>query len=111
MAAATVSDLMAGQLGSGAREAVVDRAVTLVTEAIAGLGQLQSDAGLLQKRVAEATLRLEAQADLFERHIGKLEGVDPYEASTRVSQLMSQIEMSYTLTARLGELSLMRFLR
>lgn len=111
MAAATVSDLMAGALGPGAREAVVERAVALVSEAIAGLGRLQSDAGLLQKRLSEATGRLEAQADLFERHIGKLEGVDPYEASTRVSQLMSQIEMSYTLTARLGELSLLRFLR
>jgi flagellar hook-associated protein 3 FlgL len=111
MAASTVSELMAGALGPGAREAVVERAVALVSEAIAGLGQLQSDAGISQKRVSEATLRLEAQADLFERHIGKLEGVDPYEASTRVSQLMDQIEMSYTLTARLGELSLMRFLR
>ena len=40
----------------------------------------------------------------------ELEAVDPYEASTRVSALLGQIELSYSLTARIQELSLARFL-
>jgi flagellar hook-associated protein 3 FlgL len=42
--------------------------------------------------------------------LNNLEGVDPYEASTRVSGLMAQIELSYSLTARLQQMSLLKFL-
>jgi flagellar hook-associated protein 3 FlgL len=44
------------------------------------------------------------------KHIGKLEGVDPYEASTRLSQLMTQVETAYAMTARVQKLSLLNYL-
>jgi flagellar hook-associated protein 3 FlgL len=47
---------------------------------------------------------------VMELHIQKLEGADPYEASTRVSTLMTQIETSYALTARIQQLSLAKYL-
>ena len=37
-----------------------------------------------------------------------MEGVDPYEASTRVADLLSHIETSYALTARIQQLSLLK---
>ena len=39
-----------------------------------------------------------------------MEGVDPYEAATRVSALVSQIETSYALTSRIQQLSLLKFM-
>ena len=54
--------------------------------------------------------RIKLQVDLFTNNIRDLEGVDPYEASTRISSLMTQIETSYTLTARIQQLSLVRYL-
>lgn len=110
MAAAVLSDLFSADVGAAARKAVVGRATALVGDAVGGLAGLQARTGLMQARVSNATERLAAQADLFDTHIQALEGVDPYEASVRVSSLMQQIETSYALTARIQQLSLAQFL-
>ena len=47
---------------------------------------------------------------VLEKHIGGLEGIDPYEASTRISNLLTQIETSYALTARIQQLSLIDYI-
>lgn len=110
MAAAMVAEFVDRGFSADAEKAVIERAVALVSEAMAEIAQTQSATGLAEQRVAEATERLTVQIDIFERHVIKLEGVDPYEASTRVSALLGQIELSYSLTARINELSLARFL-
>ena len=50
------------------------------------------------------------QIDIMTNHIGVLEGVDPYEASTRVSALLTQVETAYAMTARIQKLSLLKYL-
>ncbi|MBA3446685.1 MAG: flagellar hook-associated family protein [Pseudaminobacter sp.] len=110
MAAATISDLLASEVGAPARTALMTRAVSLVGEAISDLGNLQAQTGIVEKRVTDASQRVKLQADLFERHILDLEGVDPYEAATRVADLLSHIETSYALTARIQQLSFLRFM-
>jgi flagellar hook-associated protein 3 FlgL len=42
--------------------------------------------------------------------INVLESVDPFEASTRVSALMTQVETAYAMTARIQNLSLLKYL-
>ena len=110
MAAATISDLLASEVGVAGQQAAIARAVGLVGEAIADLGTLRAETGITEKRVTDASQRIKLQADLFERQILDLEGVDPYEASTRVADLLSHIETSYALTARIQQLSFLRFL-
>jgi flagellar hook-associated protein 3 FlgL len=110
MAAATISDLLSSQVGAAGQAAAIARAVTLVGEAIADLGTLQAETGITENRVADASQRMELQSDLFERQVLGLEGVDPYEASTRIADLLSHIETSYALTARIQQLSFLRFL-
>jgi flagellar hook-associated protein 3 FlgL len=110
MAASVIADLFNGNVGGVARTVVIDRATQLIGQATGGLATIQARLGLTENRVAAATDRLEAQADLFETHIQSLEGVDPYEASTRVSALTEQIETSYALTARIQRLSLAQYL-
>lgn len=111
MAAATVFDLFSSPtMSTAARNAVLERAVDTVGEAISDLGTLQSATGLAQQRVSEASQRMQMQMDVLERSVGQLEGVDPYEASTRVTTLLDAIERSYALTARLQQLSLTKFL-
>ena len=110
MAASTIMDLFSGEVGADARGALVNRAISLVGEAVADITALQAQLGITETRVKNASERLTMQVDLFQRHILNLEGVDPYEASTRVSTLLSQIETSYALTARIQQLSLTRFL-
>jgi flagellar hook-associated protein 3 FlgL len=110
MVSAMVTELFDSNVGMGARQAIIERAVPMVGDAISALGDLQARTGIIEKRVADATERLEVQSDLFERRIGNLLDIDPYEAATRVSGLLTQIETSYALTARLQQLSIIRFI-
>jgi len=110
MAATTAYDLLQAPLNSGAQSAVLERAVALVSEAMAGIASIQSDTGILENRVTAASERIELQVNVFTKNVQSLEGIDPYEVSTRISQLLGQIETSYTLTARIQQLSLTRYL-
>lgn len=110
MAAASIADLMDSNLSIAGKQELIGRAVALVGEVIGDLAELQSKTGVLEKRVADASERIKMQTNLFEKHILELEGVDPYEAATRVKDLLSHIETSYALTARIHELSLLRYL-
>jgi flagellar hook-associated protein 3 FlgL len=110
MAAAMATSLMSSNISQAAKDAVVSRSTALVGEALSGIGQLQSDTGVAQKRVSDANDRMQTQVDLFERHILDLEGVDPAEAATRVADLTQHIETSFALTARLQQLSLLNYL-
>ena len=44
--------------------------------------------------------------DVLAYHIVDLEAVDPYEASIRVTSILTQVETAYALTVRLQEMSL-----
>lgn len=110
MAATMISQLLSDTLADDARAALVDKAMSLVASSLTDLTDLRSQTGIAQKRLSDATDRLGQQSDLMERHILSLEGVDPYEVATRVSELMSQIETAYSLTTRIRQLSLLRYL-
>jgi flagellar hook-associated protein 3 FlgL len=71
---------------------------------------VQAKLGMVQGRVTKANERMSLQIDILSAHIGTLEGVDPYEASTRVTALTTQVETAYALTARLQQLSLLNYL-
>jgi len=110
VAAAVVADLFSAELSQEARNALSSKALSMVGEGLSALADLQSRTGVVENWVKRASERLEMQVDLFERNILDMEGVDPYEAKTRVDTLLTQIEMSYALTARIQQLSLVKFL-
>lgn len=110
MVAAITSELMKGPLNAGAASALSERALTLVNEGIAEVTAQQTMTGVAQQRVNNASERLETQVNLFEKTISDMEGVDPYEAATKVSALVSQIETAYALTSRIQQLSLLKFM-
>jgi len=110
MATAMVTYLMDGDLTEGVRQTVMEKAINFVGQSVGELGVTQSEIGIIQNRVDSASERVEMQINLFRTSISDLEGVDPFEASTRVTSLLTQIEMSYTLTSRIQQLSLVRFL-
>jgi flagellar hook-associated protein 3 FlgL len=110
MAAAAIGDLFDSNLGVAGRKALVEKMVGIVGEAISEFAALQSEVGVVEQRVEAASGRMKMQAELFERMIIDTEGVDPYEAASRVQDLLSHIENSYALTARIQQLSLLRFL-
>ena len=103
-----ITDLGLGELSRGSSQAVIDKAIGNVSEAIQGLTSIKARLGVSQNRVAAADERLSIQRDIINRQIVDLENVDPFETATRVNSLMTQVEMSYSLTARIRQLSLLQ---
>lgn len=110
MAAAISTSLLSGPVNSGAVSAVVNRALAYTAEGIAEITDARSNAGIQENRISNASSRIEMQIDIFERSILDMEGVDPYAAASKVSALVTQIETAYSLTSRIQQLSLLKFL-
>jgi flagellar hook-associated protein 3 FlgL len=106
--------MMAGlgtsNLNQAAFQKVVDQASTLTSEAVQGLTTMQADLGSAQQRVTDANDRMTTQKDIITTHVGTLEDVDPYEASTRLTALMNQVETAYAMTARIQKLTILNYL-
>lgn len=75
-------------------------------------GVLDSEARLGgQQQALDRTLQLQRdRSDLYRRQVLTLEGVDPYAAATRLTELQTQLEATYAVTARLSRLSFLNFL-
>jgi flagellar hook-associated protein 3 FlgL len=105
-----VADLGVDTLNQSAFHVVVDTAMQIVGEAIQSLSEEQSRLGTAQARVANANQRMSLQLPIITDQINAMETVDPYEASTRVTTLMTQMEVAYSLTARIQKLSILNYL-
>jgi flagellar hook-associated protein 3 FlgL len=104
-----VANLGIDQLGAEARQVVLDKAIDVLGDAEADLIAVQVGVGTAQNQVREATERLTLQQEILERRIAVLEGVDPAEAKVKIDTLTTQIEMSYSLTARLLRMSMLNY--
>ena len=70
----------------------------------------QSDVKVrVQNQVSDATERLTTQQSILETQIDSLEGVDASQAKVKIDTLTTQIEMSYSLTAKLLQMSLLNY--
>ncbi|SMH52110.1 flagellar hook-associated family protein [Mesorhizobium australicum] len=110
MVSAITSSMMQGNFSEAATKAVTERALALTVESISDITDRQALIGVTQQRVTNASERIDTQIGVFESTISDMESVDPYEAATRVSALVSQIETAYALTARIQNLSLLKYM-
>lgn len=110
MAAATVAVFFEGAINPAARDAIVTHSTSQTAQAISRISQTQAQTGIIENRITSANERLEMQISIFRTKNSDLVEIDPYEASSRVSILLSQIETAYTLTSRIRQLSLVRYL-
>lgn len=106
MAAVIGIELLDTPLTSDTRAVVSNAAINYMGQAVNGVDEQRSLLGLSQNRVALSNDTLQAQVDIVKLNLDDLEGVDVYEASTRITALTNQMEISYNLTARISQLSL-----
>lgn len=97
-------------LSDSARQVIIDKAIAQLGEGVTGIAKLQSSLGISQERIAASNEVMSLQKTLITTSIDDLEGVDPTELSTRMSNLMTQIETAYAITSRLNNLSLLNYL-
>ena len=107
---AMVADLGVDTLNKDAFGVVVDAAVKIAGEAIQDIVKVQAKLGTAAARVESANDKMSAQLDIMNTQIENLELVDPFEASTRVTTLLTQLETAYSLTARVQRLTILNYL-
>jgi len=110
MAAVIGVEMLNSPLSTDVRAFVNSRAIEYAGNAVTGIDNERSMLGVSENRITKANTALEAQIRIFTLHLGDVEGVDAYEASTRMNSLLAQVETSYKLTARIQQLSLMNYL-
>ncbi|MBB4567304.1 flagellar hook-associated family protein [Rhizobium leucaenae] len=112
LATTVVNSLMDStlNLSQDALNAVNDQATSYTRQAIDGINDQSSQLGLSQSRLSDANTSLNAQKDIINTNIGDLTGVDPYEASTKVNSLETQLETAYTIVSKIQQLSLVNYL-
>ncbi|NDV85731.1 flagellar hook-associated family protein [Aurantimonas aggregata] len=105
-----IADLGAEGMSSDVRQVLTSRAIETLSQGLAQLTEIRSEIGGKQSRldVTEATLK--SRNSVLTLSIASFEEVDQYEASTRVTTLMTLLETSYSLTARISRLSLLNYL-
>jgi flagellar hook-associated protein 3 FlgL len=110
LASVIALELMDENVSSEVRAYIGETALGYVEQANTQITAERSTLGISEARVKKANTSLQAQIKLINTHITDLEGVDTYAASTRMNTLLTQVETSYTLTARIQRLSLIDFL-
>ncbi len=110
MVSVVVTEMLGISLASDTRQRLVERSIDYAGSSIAGVNFERARLGVSEQRIVQSNESLSAQIDLVSLHIGELENVDLYEASTRLNTLLAQVQTSYTLTARIQQLSLTNYL-
>ena len=88
----------------------VGEAVGALSSGISGLIEAESRLGSQQQTVDQVLSMQRDRNTLFNSQVLSLEGVDPYEAATRLNQLQTQLEATYAVTARLSRLSFLNYM-
>lgn len=84
---------------------------TSTTTAINDIIMTASRLGSAEERIKSATYQIEVQTDLLKNAELNMIGVDAAGVAQRVKDLEAMLNLSYTLTARMGQLSLVNYLR
>lgn len=71
---------------------------------------LSARLGTTEAKIANAAARNTAETTSLQMARNALTSVDPFETATKLQNVQSQLEMIYTLTARMSRLSLVNFL-
>jgi flagellar hook-associated protein 3 FlgL len=110
MAYTMVADLGTANLSSQTFQAVVAQATQLIGQATQQLTQMQASVGIMQASITNANNTMTIQMNVLSSQLNQMERVSPYDLSTQITQLTTQLEASYSLTARLQNLSLVTYL-
>ncbi|MXQ11676.1 flagellar hook-associated family protein [Microvirga makkahensis] len=97
-------------LSDQTREYLLNRVIGTLGEGVSGVTGIQAELGTVQQKIDQANERMSLQKTFLDERITNFEAVDPAEAKVRVDQLSTQIQMSYSLTAQLNQLSLIKFI-
>lgn len=92
------------------RDAALSTAASGLIEASDAVALIRARIGASEERMAAAQTRLDAEHTSLAETYNERTARDPYEAATLLQQLETQLQTSFTLTARISRLTLANFL-
>lgn len=98
------------KISASAYQATVNKALAVVSDGQLMTAAEQARIGIGEDRLKAAQTALEQRKTTATAAISSLENIDPYEAATRVNQLMTQLEGAYSLTGRISKMSLLSYI-
>jgi flagellar hook-associated protein 3 FlgL len=105
-----LASVPSGSVPDDAYAAWQSQAVSHLDKGFEGVIGMAANVGFQQSAVAEATTRHESTLTQLNSQIVNLEQADPYETAARLSQLQTQLEATFQVTARMSQLTLTKFL-
>jgi flagellar hook-associated protein 3 FlgL len=105
-----VSALGGLNLSSDAYSALIGQARSVISSANNGLIETAASVGTMQSQVTQANSAITLQQNLLTKQINSEETVNSYQVASQVSNLSTQLQTAYSLTAQIAKLSLVKFL-
>lgn len=93
------------------RDQLIEAGINLLDGSLDGTLAQESQLGAAQQNIERIERRLQTEAALISTSQNNLLGRDVFDAAAELAALEGQLEASYTVTGRLGSLSLTNFLR
>lgn len=93
------------------RVALMSRSGETLISADHGLASLRAQVGSVQSRIENAHARNSAEFSALEITRSEILAVDPFETATKLTAAETQLQMMFTITARLSRLNLTEYLR
>jgi flagellar hook-associated protein 3 FlgL len=105
-----LTDLNIAGLNEAARSVVLSTAATTLKTASTAITALGASVGTTRARIETANTELKRQEDIMNNTVSALEEEDTTEISTKVLNLKTQLEVAYTVTGKIQNLSLLNYL-
>jgi flagellar hook-associated protein 3 FlgL len=99
-----------GSIPDDAFAAWQDEAVRHINNGFQGAIDVSAELGYKQSVVSAAMAQHDATIVQLNNQVANLEAADPFQTALRLSQLQTQLEATFSITARMHELSLTKFL-
>ncbi len=105
-----LASVPSGSVPDDAFAAWQDEAVKHIDAGFQGVIDASAELGYKQSVVSDALTRHDATIAQLNNQVANLEAADPFQTSLRLSQLQTQLEATFSITARMNELTLTKFL-
>ncbi len=106
----SIADLGIDKLNGSTQQTVIGNALQQVSGAIQSITDMQSKLGFSQSQITSANKALQTQVTTINNTVSQLDGVDPYQAAEKLTNLTTQLETAYSLTNRISRLGLVNYL-
>jgi len=105
-----LSELGGAQFSQAAQQIVASTASSLIARGTSAMTATAATLGVAEQRVTSANSSMSAQMTILASEIGGLDNADPNKTAVKINALMTQLQTSYQLTARLQQMSLAHYL-